>query len=416
MIVLREVSARYREPVIRRDALWSVVNFVAQASIGGVLATAIGRHFGPEVKGYASLLTVGPTVAAWLAALGIGSATMFFSAGRRIAVDELLTVATVLAIVLGAAAAVVGWIILAPGVASPEVSVALAVGLALAVVQLLREFHGAALLGLSQVAFYAKVAIAARVAGVIVVLPAVYFVPLPVFYLLIPLSLAVSNLVVIGSVLRALRWRWRWSEATMRQELRFGIRSHVGDAVLVALLKLDQFAVYLLLGPTALGLYSVGALCADQLAQAAQAAGYLFFARISAAGPRAPYLARLAVGVSAIGLLVMATPVLLFADQIVVGLFGPGFDPAIDPMRILLLAGVVQGTGRVAVLGLRALGSPLRSSAVHAAGLVVQVPLLFLLVPTSGLHGAALATLLANLVVVFGAYVAFRSTRGPLPS
>jgi O-antigen/teichoic acid export membrane protein len=415
MILLREVATRYREPVIRRDALWTLINFIAQAAIGGILATAIGRHFGPEVKGYASLLTVGPTIASWLLALGIGSATMYFSAGKRIAVDELLSVATVLAAGLGLVAAVLGWLVLAPGVGSPEVLVALAVGLVLATVQLLREFHGAALLGLNHVTLYAKTTIVARIAGVALVLPAVYLAPLGVFYLLIPISLAVSNLVVVGEVRRVLRWRWRWSAETLRRQLGYGIRSHVGDAVVVALLKLDQLAVYLYLGATSLGLYSVGVLFSDLLAQAAQAAGYLFFARIAAAGPRAHYLARLAVAVSAVGLLAVALPVLFFADRLVVGLFGPGFEAAVGSTRILALAGVAQGSGRVAVMGLRALGSPLRSSAVHLAGLVAEVPLLVVLTPSRGLEGVATATLLANVVVVVGAYFAFRATRGGRP-
>jgi len=181
--------------------------------------------------------------------------------------------------------------------------------------------------------------------------------------------------------------------------------------IVVSLLRFDQFAVFWMLGPTALGLYSVGALCADLLAQAAQAAGYLFFARIAAAGPRGRYLARLAVGASALGLLALAVPVFIAADRIVLGIFGPGFEAAIPAMRILAFAGVAQGTSRVAVLALRALGSPLRSSAAHLAGLVVQVPLVVAWAPTYGLEGVAAATLLAHVVVATGAYVAFRSTR-----
>src|SRR2546428_6976174 len=128
---------------------------------------------------------------------------------------------------------------------------------------------------------------------------------------MIPVSFAVSNLVVVGSVLRTLRWRWHWSVPTLERQLRYGIRSHPSDAVVVALLRFDQFAVYWILGPTALGLYSVGALCADLLSQAAQAAGHLFFARVSAAGPPGPYPPRLASGSSALALLPLATPPLL---------------------------------------------------------------------------------------------------------
>jgi O-antigen/teichoic acid export membrane protein len=400
---------------MRRDALWSGVNFIAQVSIGGVLAIAIGRHFGPEVKGYASLLNIGPSVAAWLLALGIGPATMYFAASQRIPVSELLSVATVLAALFGSAAAVVGWIVLGSAVDSPDVALALAVGLVLSIVQLLREYHGAALLGLKRVALYAKTAIVARAAGAALLLVAVYAAPLPLFYLMVPVSFAASNLVVVGSVLRTVRWRWHWSVPTLERQLRYGIRSHPSDAVVVALLRFDQFAVYWILGPTALGLYSVGALCADLLSQAAQAAGHLFFARVSAAGPRGPHLARLAIGSSALVLLAMALPLVLLADRLVIGVFGPGFAPAVETWRILAFAGVVEGTGRVAVLALRALGSPLRASALHVGGLVVKVPMVLAFAPMYGLEGVAVATLLAHGVVAAGAYIAFRPSREHVP-
>ena len=383
--------------------------------MGGLLAIVIGRSFGPEVKGYASLLTIGPSVAAWLCALGIMPATMYLAAGGRLPVSELLTAATVLALPLAAVAAALGWIVLSPGIDAPEVLLALAIGLALIPIVLLREYHGAALLGLKRVTRYTQASIVARAAGVAIALGAIYLLPLPALYFAIPLSLAVSNLMVVGYVRYALRWRWRWSRPTLESQLHYGVRSHLGDMIVVSLLRFDQFAVFWILGPTALGLYSVGALVADLLAQAAQAAGYLFFARIAAAGTRAPHLARLAVGVSVAGLLALAVPIFILADRIVVGIFGPGFEPAVGTMRILAFAGVAQGTSRVAVSALRALGAPFHSSLVHLAGLVVQVPLVIGLAPGYGLEGVAVATLLAHVVVAAGAYVAFRTTReGPL--
>ena len=382
--------------------------------MGGLLAIVIGRSFGPEVKGYASLLTIGPSVAAWLCALGIAPAVMYLAAGKRLPVSELLTAATILALPLGVVAAIFGWLVLSPGLGSAEVALALALGLVLGPVQLLREFHGAALLGLMCVTSYMQTAIAARVVGVALTLTAIALVPLPGLYFAIPLSLAISNLFIAGAVQRILRWTWRWSAATAERQLHYGLRSHLGDIIVVSLLRFDQFAVYWILGPTALGLYSVAALVADLLAQAAQAAGHLFFARISAAGRRAPHLARLAVGVSAAGLLVLAVPVFVLADRIVVGIFGPDFEPAIGTMRILAFAGVAQGTSRVAVSALRALGAPFHSSLVHLAGLAVQVPLVIGLAPAYGLEGVAAATMLAHVVVAAGAYVAFRTTReGP---
>jgi len=408
VILFREFAQRYREPVIRADVLWSAIAFVAQVAIGGIVAIAIGRHFGPEVKGYASLLNIGPSIIAWLCAMGIAPATMYFAARRQRSLNELLSAATVFAVAFGALAAVTGWLLLSPTIDVSEVVFALAVGLVLTVVQLLREYHGAALLGLSRVTLYARSSLVARAVGAGVLLAAVYVAPLWLFYLVIPLSLGLTNLIVVGAVFRSLKWRWHWSTDTAEQQLRFGLHSHPGDAVVVSLLRLDQFAVFWLLGPAALGLYSVGALCADFLAQAGQAAGQLFFGRVAAADDRGPYLTRLAVGASALVLLAMALPLMLLAVPIVVGLFGPGFADAVGTWRILALAGVVEGAGRVAVLSLRALGAPLRASAAHVAGLVVNVPLVLLLGPRYGIDGIAVATLAAQIVVGVVAYAVLR--------
>jgi O-antigen/teichoic acid export membrane protein len=410
VILIREARSRYREPIFRGDALWSMVAFGVQIAVGGFIAVAIGRHFGPEVKGYATLLNIGPTVVAWLFALGIGQASMYFAAGGRVRAGELLTMATAIAPVLGLVAAIAGWIVLSPGAGSPDVALALAIGLVFSFAQLLRDFHRAVLLGLNRVALYAQATIASRIPSAAVVLVAIYALPLPALYFAIPISLAVANGLVVGIALRALRWRWTWSPAALGHALRYGIQSHFGNIAEIGVLRLDQFAVYWLLGPTALGLYSVGALAADFMAQGAQAASYVFFARIAAAGPRGPYLARLAVGASSLVLFAVAVPAFLLADPIVRTVFGPGFEGSIPALRILAFAGVAQGTGRVAVSALRALGSPLRSSGAHAAGLLVMAPLVAWL-SRFGIEGVAIGTLVAQLVVAVGAYL---TIHGPL--
>lgn len=409
MIILREAASRHREPVIRGDALWSMLAFIVQVGLGGIVAIAIGRHFGPEVKGYATLVNIGPPVVAWMLAMGIGHASMYLVAGGRMPADLVLTMSTVIAPVVGLTAAVVGWVILGRSAGPPEVAVALVLGLLLAPLHLLREYHGAVLLGLNRVKRFAQVTIMARLPAAALVLVAVYAFPVPVFYLMIPLSFAISNLLIIGMVFWMLRWRWRWSPHTLREQVRYGVRSHVGNMSEVGVLRFDQFAVYWLLGPTALGFYSVGALCADLLAQAALAASNVFFARIAGAGERARYLARLTIGASALALVAIAIPLVLLADVLVVAFFGQGFRPAADVLRILAFAGAAQGTGRVAVSALRALGSPLRSSAAHLFGILVGVPLVLVLTPGFGINGAAVGTLLMHLVVGAGAYVAIGS-------
>jgi O-antigen/teichoic acid export membrane protein len=403
VILLREAGARYRDAVLRTDAVWSVIAFVVQVGAGGLVAVVIGRHLGPEAKGYASLISIGPTVAAWLAAAGIGQATMFLAAGDRDPIDRLLTMSTAMAPLLGAVAAVAGWLVLAPKTVDPSVSLALAVGFVFVTLQLLRDFHASALLGVNRVTTYAKTTMYSRIISAAIVVGAVYLLPLPGLYLAVAISVAAANLFVIVLADRALRSSWTWSPPTLARQLRYGIQSHFGNVSEIGLLRLDQFVVYGVLGATQLGLYSVAALCADFMAQAAQAASYVFFARISRAGVRGPHLARLAVGASCLALFAMAVPIFLFADPLVQAVFGSGFEQAVPPLRILVFAGVAQGTARMAISAVRALGSPLRSSAAHAAGILTTAPLALWLV-RYGIAGVAVATLAGQLVVAVIAY------------
>jgi O-antigen/teichoic acid export membrane protein len=115
-------------------------------------------------------------------------------------------------------------------------------------------------------------------------------------------------------------------------------------------------------------------------------------------------------------------PLGLFADLIVVALFGRGFEPAVEVLRILAFAGVAQGSGRMAVSALRALGHPLRSSAAHVGGLIAAIPLVLALAPQYGTAGVATATLISHSLVALIGYVAIGSAldrvvggRGPEP-
>ena len=192
---------------------------MAQISIGGFLAVVISRHLGPEAKGYSTLLTIGPSIIAWLVALGITPSTMYF-ASRSHDVSQLLSGSFVLAFVLGAAGMILGWFALIPGLADPAARLALVLGLVLIVVQLIREFHGAALLGLHQVALYARTALVGRVLGSAVTLAAIYLAPVSLFYLSVPISFAIANVYIILVVHRVTRWRWSWSTALLREQIR----------------------------------------------------------------------------------------------------------------------------------------------------------------------------------------------------
>jgi O-antigen/teichoic acid export membrane protein len=180
----------------------------------------------------------------------------------------------------------------------------------------------------------------------------------------------------------------------------YGSRLWVGSLAGVVLLRLDQLLMIPLAGPVQLGLYAVAVSLGEVPAALAGAVRNVVFS--SDAGRshdredmrRLQQTARLtsaAAGMAGIGigvLLPWAIPVF----------FGASFGSAIA-VTWVILAGVTLGTpGSVAGAGLSARGRPGLRSWGMVIGAVANTAVLFLTVPALGAMGAALSTLVGNIV------------------
>ena len=99
---------------------------------------------------------------------------------------------------------------------------------------------------------------------------------------------------------------------------------------------------------------------------------------------------------------VLALPVsitiLVCAEPIVVGLFGPKWDEAIGPLRILAVYGLVKSFTSPGGEVFKGAGRPELGLAVGILQIALVVPALVVLVRTHGIEGAALAMLIAVTV------------------
>lgn len=399
-----EVVHRFRNPGFRRDTLWSIGQIGAYSALGAMQAIAVGRHFGYEPMGYVSLIVLAPTIAGWLLSLGMTHGAMYLAGASRSRIDQLLTSSAVGALALGSVAAAIAWWSFSSFLGLPEVRLAFAIGVLAIPLLLMRETFGGALVGSHNVALYSKAALLARLTSVGIVIAATYTAPLALFYPLISVAQVTSHLIVIGAVAAHFRWRWRWDTATAVTQLRYGLRSHLGGISEIGALRFDQFVLFAWLGAAGLGLYSAAVFVAETLSLFAYATTLVTFGRLSTAPANdVRRLTELTLASVSLALLVFALPLWLFAEPLLVLLFGPGFAPAATALRILVLAAVIQGTGRVATSALRALGHPLVSSIVYVLGLIVGIPLVLWLVPAAGIEGAAIASLGAYLLTTVAA-------------
>ncbi len=203
------------------------------------------------------------------------------------------------------------------------------------------------------------------------------------------------------------------SEAPYPVLLSFGTRVWFGSLSGVLLSRLDQVMVTPLSNAYELGLYVAAVNISDvalvlnsamrDVTTTADAADR-DDDRLSASA-RISFLLSLILGGALAVLLPFGLPLL----------FGADFAPAVTPGWILLAAVVLITPGSIAGAGLSARGRPELRTLSLALACIINIVLLFALVPTFGAVGAALATLAGNLVCgVSNLLLLSRTSRIPL--
>lgn len=184
--------------------------------------------------------------------------------------------------------------------------------------------------------------------------------------------------------------------ARLSSMFHFGLRIWVGAISGFLLLRLDQTLMTPLAGVYELGLYVVAVAVSEVPLIVNGAIRDVTFSSESSTydAKRVARASRVSTLATTIIAAIIASTLWMWLPP----LFGPEFSGAI-PVALVLLAAVVLGNpGSVAGAGLSARGHPgLRSVALTAACLV-NVILMIVLVPQLGAVGAALATLVGNVM------------------
>lgn len=186
------------------------------------------------------------------------------------------------------------------------------------------------------------------------------------------------------------------ARSTLPELLSFGLRVWIGAISGILLMRLDQTLMNPLAGAIELGFYVVAVAVSEVPLIVNGAIRDVTFASESSGFDRrrVERASRVSTIAAFFIALVIAASMWLWLPI----LFGEEFSPAI-PVALVLLAAVVMGNpGSVAGAGLSALGRPgLRSISLLIACLV-NVVIMIALVPALGAMGAAVATLVGNLI------------------
>jgi O-antigen/teichoic acid export membrane protein len=242
-----------------------------------------------------------------------------------------------------------------------------------------------------------------RSAGVVVTLVALAWLALTgrLSVMTAVVSYVIANVVMLalaaGRVRALVDGRLSASREVARSLLGFGVRSHVGTVGSFLSTRLDQLVISLLLAPARLGVYAVSltlTALTTLVGSSVASVGVPAVARVEDEEARR-WAARDLVALTMLTASLVTLPLLVFMPSVVSLLFGPAWEGAVRPARILLVGAVALSTSQALGAVLRAVGHPLHAGIAEFAALPVLVVGLAALLPAAGLTGAAVASVLA---------------------
>ena len=184
-----------------------------------------------------------------------------------------------------------------------------------------------------------------------------------------------------------------------RSLISYGIRSYGADVVGILTAQLDRVLVVGILGPAAMGFYTV-ALSVSRILDVFHSAvvSVLFPKAMGRTVPEAVSLSGRGARVSASVTLLVAVGLGLLGPWLMRLVYGAEFVEAVPVLRFLLVAAILSGTTWVLSQAFMALDRPGLVTVLQGLGLGLSVLLLTALVPRYGLEGTGLALMISAMV------------------
>jgi O-antigen/teichoic acid export membrane protein len=213
---------------------------------------------------------------------------------------------------------------------------------------------------------------------------------------------AVGVVLTVAAGIAMLRLRhhvpfWSRAERTVTKEyMRYGMQFYIGLLAQVMNYRLDSLIVNALMGNAQLGIYATAVAGAEILLLVPTAVNAVVYPTIaSSRGKARERLATLATGATlyvVIGLALIWAAILHWLIPLA---FGPEFGDSVGPARLLLPGMAALAIVRVLCHAAAGFGHPEVLTNTTVAGLLLTVPLDFLLIPLMGVSGASVASSLA---------------------
>jgi O-antigen/teichoic acid export membrane protein len=391
--------------------------------IGVNILTGIitARALRPEGRGEMAAMIIWPAFLAGVMSLGVPSALTYQLRSQPAKQSQLMGAALLLAILSGAAAALLGGIFMRAWIPQYPPRVIL-----FAMIFLLSTPIGC-LLSVGRAGLESRGDFGAS-NTILIWSPAstlLWLLALLATHAMTPFS---ASLAYVPVGIAPLAWMgcrlWRsfrpslrdfWTSA--KQLLAYGIRAYGIDLCGTMSLYVDQVLVVRLLAPNWMGIYVVALSLSRMLNLFQSSVVMVLFPRavsrlpeeVAAMTSRAMRMSTILCALGGIGIAVLGPTALSL-------LYGKEFRGASVVLRILVLEVVLGGAAQVLAQAFMALGRPGVITGLQVTGLALTVPLMLVLVPRFGIVGAGTALLgstVARLIFVIASFPVFLKMRVP---
>ncbi|AIQ45258.1 membrane protein [Paenibacillus sp. FSL R7-0273] len=200
-------------------------------------------------------------------------------------------------------------------------------------------------------------------------------------------------------LLRTYRVKMRDTYRNFKRLFTYGLGSYGNDLLGQFSTYIDQIIIAGLLRPADLGLYAVAVSLSRMVNFFSNSITVVLFPKASELSKdEAISLTFKAFRISTTCTLLGALFLMLVAPLVIPLLYGKEFNTALTVFRLLLLEVTISGGTLILAQAFMALGKPKFVSILQGVGLLLVIPMLFLMVPKFGLFGAGVAMLLSAIL------------------
>jgi O-antigen/teichoic acid export membrane protein len=383
-----------------------ITNF-AMVPLNIIAGIIIARYLGAEGKGILALVILIATILKLIGGVGIEYANVYFISKNRSKVDQIFTNSIFVWIIASAVLALIIFLLkelvlntILPGFDRNVFNLTMAVypfflwwGFALAIFQGMENFREFNLL---------KLLVPIIKFGAVVLFVVILQTGIIGGTVSIILSYAIPAVFSIILLSKYTKPKLPLDKALLCNGLSYGLKGQVGLFFQFFNYRLDMFLVNIFMNIQAVGYYSISVAIAELLWYIPNSITLTLFPRTSAKNEKSATLFTCKVCRKSVALMIITSLAVGILGKILIPiLYGDAFAAAVNPLLILLPGVVAYGLVKILIGYLQGQGKPQYGSYVTIISLALTIIFDYLLIPTMGIVGAALATTIAY-VTSFG--------------